>query len=139
MSLATEVLRVVHAVTPISLPEVEMRGRMVISAHHRPSWKRPKVAAASLLPNQSPRARYRTERGRFITTAPEQRHEMRWEPRKGWCWRSGLECEAMEFQPHSQISQSDSLFPTSLQEEPFLQKLPERPPHRSVSKGRTSF
>lgn len=63
MSLAAEVLRVVHAVTPVSLPEVEVRGRMVISAHHRPSWKRPKGAAASLLPKPKPLGQVQNGKG----------------------------------------------------------------------------
>ena len=67
------------------------------------------------------------------TTAPEQRHKVH----AALGARSGMRGRPVPtLLPDHPIRKPVS---SSLQEESFLQKLPERLLHRSVSKGRTSF
>lgn len=113
--------------------EVNVKGKMAISAHRRPSWKRPEVAAVSLLPKPKPFCQVQNRKSTVQTTAPEQRHTVH----AALGARSGVRCRRVPaWLPDHPIRKPVS---TSLQEESFLLKLPERLLHRSVSKGRTSF
>ena len=52
--------------------EVNVKGKMAISAHRRPGWKRPEAAAVSLLPK--PFCQVQNRKATVQATAPEQRH-----------------------------------------------------------------
>ena len=129
MSLAREATRVVHAVTLWVLRWMwKARWQSLPTAGRVGRDLKQQLS----LCYQSPSARYRTGRRpcRQRLQSRGTRCTRRWGP--------DLACEVAEFPPHPLIIQSESLFPPHSRKS-FLQKLPERLLHRSVSKGRTSF